>query len=550
MRKSLLTLLIAAGALSASAQSAIDAYTLGRQDLKGTARFMGMGGAFGALGGDLTTLSYNPAGIGVYRSSDIGMTMDLDFNHNTMDFSGLKTSVDRTSFLFNNIGYVGTARFNGVLKNLNWGFTYNRAASFNRRYAGRAKNITNSMSNYIAGVANSNELWLSDLQATSSYDPYVGYSDFAAPWITILGYESNLISPTTTDNEAPGFVGLYGAGTSGESIIEVDETGGIDEYNISFGGNFGNLIYWGMDFGIMNIDFTRRSLYTEYLDNAYVGVDGQSGTVMTRSQADWDIQNYFSVSGSGWNYKLGFIVKPIQELRLGFAFHTPTWYKLTDDFGANTTYNYPQTDLRPGGAQTNGGYNGYNDFNLRTPWRFIASAAGVIDGKMIISADVDWTAHQYLKLSDPYYTRDSWGWADEDINNPFYYTNKDIKDYYKTSVTFRAGVEYRVLPEFSVRLGYAHTSSPVKEAAKDDQMIIYTAGTDPSYEFDDATDYVTAGLGYRYKHFYLDAAYVYRHRSSEWHAFTADPENLAGSGATAKMTGANSQAVLTLGFKF
>ena len=52
-------------ALGSYAQSAIDAYRFSQPDLRGTARFMGMGGAFGALGGDLSTLSQNPAGIGV-----------------------------------------------------------------------------------------------------------------------------------------------------------------------------------------------------------------------------------------------------------------------------------------------------------------------------------------------------------------------------------------------------------------------------------------------------------------------------------------------------
>ena len=545
MKKYTTALLALACALGASAQSAMDGFTLTRQDLKGTARFMSMGGAFGALGGDMTTLSYNPAGIGIYRSSEIGFTMDLDLNRNTMDFGTGKSSADMTRFLFNNIGYIGTARLNSALRNFNWGFTYNRVASFNRRYKGSAASISNSMSNYMAGVANDYGVRTSDLQADKNYDPYLGYDNWAAPWITILGYQSNLISPSSPDDENPRFVGLYGNGTSGASNVIVEELGGIDEYNISFGGNFCNMLYWGMDFGIQNVDFTRRSLYSEYLDNAWVGVDSDAGTNFVQSQADWNIENYYSVTGSGWNYKLGLIFKPIQELRLGFAFHTPTWYNLTESYGANTTYNYPSTGIRPGGAETNSGYLGFTDYKLRTPWRFMASAAGVIENKLIISADVDWTSYQHMHFTDPYY-EDSW----VQTNDPYAYTNQDIKDYYKTQISFRAGLEYRVLPDLSLRLGYAHYTTPVRAEGTENQMTIYTAGNDPSYEFDDNTDYVTAGIGYRYKHFYVDAAYVYRHRSSTWHAFTPDPDNLSGSGAQAKLTGDNSQVVLSMGFKF
>lgn len=51
-------------------QGVVDALKYSQQDIRGTARYMGMAGAFGALGGDITTLSQNPAGIGVYRNSE------------------------------------------------------------------------------------------------------------------------------------------------------------------------------------------------------------------------------------------------------------------------------------------------------------------------------------------------------------------------------------------------------------------------------------------------------------------------------------------------
>ena len=137
MRKPLLLLGLASAALVSNAQSALDAYTFSQPDLKGTARFMGMAGAFGALGADLSTLSQNPAGIGVYRSSDIGFTLDLDCQSSSATSMGLRTSDSQTRFLLNNIGAVFTLRLaSSSVPNINIGFTYNKHASFNLVYSG------------------------------------------------------------------------------------------------------------------------------------------------------------------------------------------------------------------------------------------------------------------------------------------------------------------------------------------------------------------------------------------------------------------------------
>lgn len=540
MKKSLLFIsALALASASAWAQSAIDGYHLSQPGLYGTARFMGMGGAFGALGGDMTTLSFNPAGIGVYRSSEIGATVNFDIQGSSLDFGTRKDSESHLNFLMNNGGYIGSAVMpNSALRTFNWGFTYNRRANFNRRYKGHASSITNSMSNYMAAVANAYGLTEADFDTQYPYD-----SGFL-PWIDILGYDSRLINPIESGG-VTNWYGLYGEGTTGGSSIYVEETGGIDEYNLAFGGNFVDKLYWGMDFGILDVNYTRNSRYAESLKGAYVLEDGKDRFTLT--DADWNLDNYYNVSGTGFNYKFGLIYKPIQELRIGFAFHTPTWYQLDEYYYAKTQYSYPQTDIRNGYAETNEGYDGFNEYNLRTPWRFIFSAAGVIENKMIISADVDFTDNQYIHLSSPYYNG---SYINGDYGDPFYTTNREVKDYYKSSVTFRAGVEYRITPSFSARLGYAHISDPVKEAAKDNRITITTAGTDPTYQLDNTTDYVTCGLGYRYKHFYVDAAYVYRHQSADWHAFTADPDVTIDSGAQAKMTNTNSQIVLSMGFKF
>lgn len=536
-------------------QSAIDAYRFSQPDLKGTARFMSMGGAFGALGGDLSTLSQNPAGIGVYRSNELGFTVDLDVQNSSSTANGFKTSANQTKFYLNNIGGVATLRLpSSTMPNINMGFTYNRAISFNRKYNG-VIGLQNSMSNYIAGIANNEGLTVGDVTSTSDYDPYNPTDGgIAAPWLAILGYDSYLINPEG-DPDSPHWTGQWGNGTSGTGRFSVAESGSVEEYNIALGGNISNVVYWGMNFDIVNLDYNINSLWGEDLQNAYVMNPDNNMVSPTSSQ--WSMRNLYHAGGTGFNYQLGLIIKPIQELRIGLAFHTPTWYSVTETFNAYTDMKYYG---QQGGSDANNGYPASNDMNFRSPWKVIASVAGVIGSNFIISADYEWTGYNKMKFSDPSYDSYYPGWDydydfystapySNDYYDSYYDTNQDIKSYYRQTNTFRIGAEYRITPSFSVRAGYSFVSSPVKEDVKNDSQTIYTAGTLTNYRFDNTTNYITAGLGYKYRGFYVDLAYVYKHMGSEYHAYTPDPSSNIMS-PQAKLSLNNSQIVMSMGFKF
>jgi long-subunit fatty acid transport protein len=293
-----------------------------------------------------------------------------------------------------------------------------------------------------------------------------------------------------------------------------------------------------MDFGIVDFSYSQGSLWGETLNNAYV--DGN----VTNSQ--WNLTNAYKVTGSGFNYKLGFIVKPIQELRLGFAFHTPTWYSMTENFIGEVNYDYNSRGS-VGYAQTNNGYVAENEYNFRTPWRFIFSAAGVIEGRMILSADYEIADYSRMHFSDKYQD-EYWDWSSMTSYDPYYYTNSDVKNYYKMQQTFRFGVEFRITPQFSARAGYCFVSSPVKQEVKDNREEVYTAGTRTSYIFDNNTNYVACGLGYRSKGFGIDLAYVYKTRESIYHAYPGDVDYM--DSPSAKITNNNSQVVMTMSYKF
>lgn len=560
---------------TAYAQSAIDAFRISQPDMKGTARYMSMGGAFGALGGDLSTLSHNPAGIGVYRNNEVGFTLDLDLQNSSSETNMGSTSVDQTKFLLNNIGLVWTLRLpSATCPNVNFGFTYNKSASFNRRYSGQMR-LSNSLSNYIAAQATSAGYSEEELLGDSNYDPY---ADPTGPdWLAILGYDGYLFSnhPLASTGATPNYIGQWGSDTKGIGYFDVLESGAIDSYNIALGGNIANVVYWGMDFDITHLNYTLQPDWTENLENARV--DNNPLTM----PALWKLSNYYNCSGNGFNYKLGFIVKPIQELRLGFAFQTPTWYTLNETYRGSIGAIYNNTNRVD--VNTNGDVLGYDNVNFRSPWKINASAAAVLFNKLILSAEYEWTQYKKMQYSTPSYWGnygqdypwdDPWGgpgygpWDDPWYpwyakssvspdpyisNNPYYYTNTEISEYFINTNTIRLGAEYRVTPQFSVRAGYSFVSSPVKTSTKRSQVV--TVGTIPNYTLDNTTNYISCGFGYRFKSFYVDLAYVYKHMSADYYPYSPyfDPNNYDQGlipSQPASLSLNNSQIVLSAGFKF
>ena len=127
-------------------QSEMDALKFSRSGLYGTARSMGMGGAFGALGGDMTGVSINPAGIGVYRSSEIAGTFGLQSNNSKV--GDIKNRAN--DFNMHNFGFVGYFPLrNETMPLINFGFAHNRHNSFNKT-VGAAGSGVGTMMDYMA----------------------------------------------------------------------------------------------------------------------------------------------------------------------------------------------------------------------------------------------------------------------------------------------------------------------------------------------------------------------------------------------------------------
>lgn len=539
-----LAALMPAGAM---AQSAIDAQQITQSDFKGTARFMSMGGAFTALGGDITTMNQNPAGIGVYRSSEVGITLDIDMQSTSTPFtSNLFPNKDsQTKVNCNNFGYVGATRLDGALKTFNWGVSYNRSASFDRVYRGYVPQTSTSLTNYIAAYSSGIEA--ADMDFGNNYDPYL---DSNNDWLSILAYNSFMINPIGHANPTGNtYTGLYQNGTVGDALFNVQEKGYVDEYDISFGGNVENTVYWGLSIGITDLNYKRWTYYSENMSNALVPADAD-GSHLETGAAAFNLDNYKFINGSGVNIKAGLIFKPINEFRLGFAVHTPTWYNLNTNYNAGVQYAYTPTNINGeaiGETLTNGTDweetdNAYYEWKLNAPWRLMIGAAAVIGNRAIVSLDYQFDGYNSMSMKVPY-SNTNWDYSfvSADVQND------DIKTYFKNANTIRAGIEYRVTPQFSLRAGYNVQLSNVKEETERGDVEVFTSGTDPSYSLDKTTQYITAGLGYRYKAWYIDATYVHKNRKSTYHAYT---DWAGGRAPIMEVTDNNNSIVLSTGIRF
>ena len=470
--------------MAASAQDAFDVLHLSQTELRGTSRYMSMAGAFGALGGDISVLNQNPGGIGVYRSSDVNITLSLDFNSSQ---AAGAAKVNQTKFLVNNIGYVGAMKINSdVMPNFNWGFSYNRMNSFHRRYTGGFNSLPTSLSNYIAGQLNADGIKSTDLVSTSTYNPY--FDKPYAPWIGIVSYDiptkDNGAADIITDN-GDRLQGLYGDGTTGTAEFEVDESGHTDVYNISFGGNVANVMYWGLCAGIADLSFNSYHYYGESLDNAYVRNSSNWKTsTIVQGGADYGYVNRLNTKGTGYNFKMGVIFKPVNQLRIGLAFHTPTYFDMRDNY-------YVVSDM----------------------------AAYDASGKMLYEGEKGSQVEdqQQRGVAYRYYTENAYAhpalvgtgyfqWCDQDMtgrgdgenyNCGLIDVTDRVKQYFKPSHTVRVGAEYRLTPNWSLRAGYSLKSSQAKAEIEENRLGVVTVSTDPAYQYDKKEQYITCGVGYK-----------------------------------------------------
>ena len=482
------------------AQNAMDAYNISSSQIKGTSRYVSMGGAFTSLGGDPSSIVQNPAGIGVYRSSEISATIGGQWVSNA---SPNAETAKRADFTFDNLSLVTTfftGKSSGLI-NFNLGVTYNRNQSYQRKYNGATPNLGASFTNYIETVTQG--IPSTDLVVTEDKDSYYQTS---SPWLSILAYQSYLVSPTS--DGASTYYGLFTPKKStGSSYTTILEDGRNDEYTINFGGNINDRLYFGVALGICDFNTTREVYYSERLsstDGIYVD---NNKTEYNITSADYQYYTFYNMRGTGFNGKFGIIARLTDNLRLGATIHTPTFFTIDQTMDASIDNNFiingintiESYQLTPAVAT--------NTIKIRTPWNFQVGASYVLGQKAIISADYQYKAYNNMKMSE--YNGD-----DYPIENAFY------KACFKPEHTVKAGAEFRVTKALSLRAGYAIQLTPIEAELKDVTVEVPTAGMQTAYILPGNGSYYSCGAGYKFKRCYIDLAYQHYAQKSDMFAYS------------------------------
>ena len=495
--------------LGLNAQNMYNVTSLFGNDLVGTARFVGMGGAMSALGADLSTMNTNPAGMAVYRSNDASLTGGLLFNTYKSIYGGCEASVSNTNAGISNAAFVlSTKRDEEGLLFLNFGFGYHR------------RNNLSSVFEMFGAADGYSQQFTIDHIYKSYLTPFdyndiksSMYRDFSYSWLPLMAANAVLY------DDAGNFI----TDPNAELLWLPDElgyyemtTGGVNTLDFNMSANFGDRLYLGATVAVSVVDYTKYSEYreTDALGDIYI------------------LENNRYITGTGYDLKLGAIYRPFQysPFKIGFSLHTPTKFTLREYSSAtisNPYYNYScsTTDSELYGQML------YVNTALKTPWRFGASMAYTFGTLLALDAEYeysDYATSAFIGRTDIVKAQ-----------------NEEIGYNMKAQHTLRIGAELN-MPEFAVRAGYNYMTAPFVKDAYKEMYNASVAETSTEYMNRFGKSVMTLGLGGKETLYYWDLSYMLEHQKSEFYPFfDYDAPN---PGATVRNV--RHSIVATLGMRF
>ncbi len=484
--KILLNIILVHFILDSNAQTDIDAFRYSRGSITGTARYTAMSGAFGALGGDFTTLSYNPAGIAIYRSSEFTFTPSIYVGSTSSNFLGQSAKEHKYNFNIGNTGLIYTKKLSEDenspgWKSWNFGLGYNRLNNFHTRSFYEGRNLSNSLLDNFAENAN-------------GITP-----DNLDPFFESLAYNTYLINHDSSNY----YTSVIPNGQ--EMQRKTTETrGAIGETVFTFGGNYSNKFYFGATFGFKSLRYVESSIYEE--------LDPDTSIPHFKS---FKFQQDLTTRGSGFDMKFGLIYKANDIFRLGLSIETPTWYSMHDEY-KNSMAGYLDTGLVK--SYTYESPDGTYDYDLTTPFKAMGSVAFVFGKYGLLSADYEFSDYSAARFNG--------------TGSPFSDVNSYISRKYSETHTVRIGTEW-LYDNISFRGGASFTTSPMNN--------IYKVGSS-----DFSKKSFSGGLGFRENNLFFDLGYVYTLSDEFYQPYTLHFKEVPG----VKSRVVTNNFIITMGVKF
>ncbi|HMC85555.1 MAG TPA: hypothetical protein VKI61_08510 [Chitinophagaceae bacterium] len=520
MKNFLVLFLFCLLAITSFAQVPEDALKFSWFPPNGTARTQAIGGAIGALGADVSSNFVNPAGIAFFKTNDFVVSPGFSVLKNNSSFRGDSKSDQKSFFNLGTSGAVfGFNNPNSTWNGSAFSIAVSTIANFNNRISYSGKNNFSSYGEQYAAEAAASGISLDNILGSSlSIGTQLAYYTYLLDTLSVPGASGNpqFVSLAQWSNLKNGKAFLVNQQNS------IETSGGITEIALSFAATHTDKFYLGGSLGIPIVSYTKNSVFTETDATGDADNNFEHSTLTER----------YTTKGVGFNLKLGAIYKPVDQLRVGLAVHSPTVYGLKDTYYANmttNTENYVHTGNSTISASSDQtlNYSPQYKYDLNSPWKFIVSGAYVIheveDVKQqrgFISADIEYLTYR----SNSYKT------AEQDNSDNSYYdgVNQGIKAYYKNALNFRVGGELK-FNTIMGRLGFSYYTDPYKDS-----------------ELKGKKMFLSGGLGYRNKGLFIDLTYV--------HSIINDvnfPYRLSDKANTfATIKGAGENVIVTAGIKF
>lgn len=493
MKKVIYMAVLSFAILPVTAQETYENARLMEQDLNGTARYVGMGGAMEALGADISTISTNPAGIGLFRHSSISTSFGMVSQEDAKDFR----TGNKTNLSFDQIGFVYSSR-TGKSSYINAAFNFHKSRNFDYILSASGLLDGNSSQNglsYIKGLYDDPKTGVTEFDFEKGRGGYWWTSE-----LDNVYYNSFIIDQKNN----------HYWNASNDFLMNRANTGYIGVYDFNISGNINNRIYLGLTVGLTDVHYKGVSEYTE----SVVDIDRKPvGTLTVNDERE--------ITGMGYDVKAGVIIRPFDEsaFRIGLSVATPTFYKLTT---RNYTYlmnNTPYTDTYNPSYAAEDSYK----FKLYTPWKFGLSMGHTIGTNLALGASfeyADYGSADTRVITDSYYDDYYDSYYDESESDNI--MNTHTKETLKGVATLKLGGEFKPTKEISLRAGYNYVSPMYKtEGFKDGFLDSYGSNCSSATDWVNwkETNRLTLGFGYRHDNFSFDLAYQYSTRKGDFYPF-------------------------------
>ncbi len=496
LKKSLLTLIVATVAITGTtyAQYAGDVLRFSESNYASSARFKAMGGAQIGVGGDLSSLGGNPAGLGLFTKSEFNFSPEFSSISTGTRYFNQGYTTDKVVPFVGQIGaafYLPAYNYRGNQNNSKGalsfvlGLGYNRVADYNNEFTYGGVNSQNSFADYFAEIGG----------ATS---PGNLNSNSLEKW----AYDNYLIS---YDNSGYYYPETYV--NNNQKSTELRK-GSSSEFNVSGAVNISNELYVGVALNFINLNYTRDAQFNENGIARGLNINGVPTGVNT--PYDFTYGQHQVTTGEGVNGRLGVIFRPVPQFRIGATLQTPTWLEVKDVYTENL-------DNRKTANGTNNSNTYDYTYNIKTPLKGSFGASYVVANTALLTADLDYIDYASARISDPY------TYETQLVND----NNTAIRNRYQEAINYRLGAEIKI-SNISIRGGYAYNGSPYK-----DNEQLYS-------------QVYTGGLGFRVQKYSVDLAYQRLDQKSSFSPYNLD----YGVTPSTEVNMLKNNVMLTIGARF